>query len=575
MFDLALLRGEGGPRTEHRPPPDDATIRGLALPTAKASFPEQWAYVVSAALFNAVCCSRRAGKTNGAIPRAILVLARQGTCVHYVNLVRRNAKKQFWRPLLHMLTQPVSRKGLGWREGVDFTSNEGDMIIRTAWGSTLQAMSCDSVGGTKAVQGDRTDLFMIDECHLPNDDVLELLIEVATPMLTDTGGQLDLLGLPPEAEPTYFSDALDNDGWAHFHWTQFDHDFPSTREEKWARVKDSCEKRRLALDVEEATNDNGRLVLVLGPNTHPIVARQYFGKRVRDPSKVAYEYSRTRNSYDPAKIDFGKGTWRTSWGLDLGFSDHDALVVGSARYDDPDRKILVRWFWQRRHLDVFDLADLLAAVKLVLRPNTATGDHGGHGAVKTMKSVERVLGLEINGKPSDVMVSLGFVNDDLRSARLLLPTQDLYTAKIADAARRLYAAEPRRLVVVLAMLGVDPEETEALARRVFVDAEDAARLESVLEMLHADPADLGAELGQVVKSVNPRTKKVEINKKGKHSDLSEGLRYMHADMSRAPSKPAAHDPRRPTDPQAAAAYDREMAWRKQYAEQQRIRAKPF
>jgi hypothetical protein len=568
MIDLALMLpdGHGAGRAA---PPNDAVARGLRLPTAVESFLEQWTYGISTALFNAVCCSRRAGKTAAAVLRAILVLARVNTCIHYVNLVRRNARKQFWRPLLSRLRK------LGWQEGLDFTANEGDMILRTAWGSVLQAMSCDSTAGTKAVQGDRSDLFMVDECHLPNDDVLELLIEVATPMLTDTGGQLDLLGLPPEAEPTYFSDALDNDGWAHFHWTQFDHDFPRPREEKWASVKDSCQRRRLAIDVVEATNDNGKLELHLGPGTHPIVARQYFGKRVRDPSKVAYEYQRGRNDYDPALVDFAKGTWRTSWGLDLGFSDHDALVIGSSRYDDPERKILVRWFWQRRHLDVFDLADLLRAVREVLRPSTATGDHGGHGATKAMKSFERVLGLTIQGKPTDVMVSVGFVNDDLRAARLLLPTQDIYTPLIAAAARRIFATEPRRLVVVLAMLGVDKDTTAAMARRLFAGPEDTERLASVLELLEVDPVDLGEELGQVVKSVNPRTKKVEINKKGKHSDLSEGVRYMHADMQQAPSRPEALDPRRPTDPQAAAAYDREMAWRKEHAERMRKAARPF
>jgi hypothetical protein len=222
---------------------------------------------------------------------------------------------------------------------------------------------------------------------------------------------------------------------------------------------------------------------------------------------------------------------------------------------------------------VFDLADLLRAVREVLRPSTATGDHGGHGATKTMKSVEKVLGLPIKGKPGDVMVSVGLVNDDLRSARLLLPTQDLYTAKIAAAARRLYAAEPKRLVVVLAMLGVDHDATAAMARELFADDKD--RLEAVLEILEEEPADLGTELGQVVKSTNPRTKKVEINKKGKHSDLSEGFRYMHDDMQQAPSRPELVDPRRPTDPQAAAAYDREMAYRKQRAQQKRIQAKPF
>lgn len=543
MINLALLLP--GPQREVAAP--GAAAFGLRLPTAADSFPAQWSYVVSAALLNAVCCSRRAGKTNGCVPRAILVLARANTCVHYVNLVRRNARKQFWRPLLTYLRK------LGWCEGdlskgADFNANENDMIVRTRWGSTLQALSCDSTAGTKAVQGDRSDLFMVDECHLPNDDVLSLLVEVADPMLTDTGGQLDLLGLPPEAEPCFFSEALDNPDWAHFHWTQFDHDFPRSREKKWASVKDRCRRRGLTLDVTEATNDNGRLVLILGPGTHPVAARQYFGKRVRDPSKIAYEYQPGRNDYEPVAVDFNDGRHRIGWGIDLGFNDNDAIVVGSLDHDDPRRLIHVRWQWQRRHLDVFDLADLARAVREVLPPHyeAVTGDYASAGGgLKTLKTLERVIGVEIQGKPPEVMVSLGLVNDDFRAGRLLLPTEDIYTHRIAAAAQKLYAGEPQRLCVVLAMLGFDPPGTEMMAHDLF--ANDPRRLADVLELLSVAPVELGAELANVVKSVHPRTKRVQINKTGKHSDVSEALRYLHAGLLRTSAEPEELPPKEDPD----------------------------
>jgi hypothetical protein len=522
-----------------------AAAFGLRLPTALDSFAAQWSYVVSVALLNAICCSRRAGKTNAAILRAILVLARANTCVHYVNLVRRNARKQFWRPLLMQLRR------LGWVEGLDFTASENDMILRTRWGSTLQAMSCDSMAGIKAVQGDRSDLFMIDECHLPNDDVLEALVEVAQPMLTDTGGVLDLLGLPPEAEPTFYSQALDNEDWSHFHWTQFDHDFPRSREKKWASVKEICRRRHLAIDVTEATNDNGRLVLVLGPGTDPLVARQYFGKRVKDPRKIAYEYQPGRNDYTPTLLDLTKGFYRVGWGIDLGFNDPDALVVAHMDFEDPNRTIRVLWHWARRHLDVFDLADLARAVREVLPPHheAVTGDYASAGGgLKTLKTIEKVLGVPVQGKPGDAAVSLGLLNDDFRAARVLLPTLDLYTPLIAQAARRIFAGEPKRMIAVLAMLGVDKAEVTAEAHRLFAD--DAARLAAVLEMVNAEPPTLAAELGQVVKSVNQRTKKLEINKKGFHGNKSEALRYVHAGLIRAPAHPEA--PPVHLDPEAAA-----------------------
>jgi hypothetical protein len=550
VIALALRAAELGcePGARQNVAQAGAAAFGLRLPTALDSFAAQWSYVVSVALLNAICCSRRAGKTNAAIFRAILVVARPNTRVHYVNLVRRNARKQFWRPLLTQLRQ------LGWVAGLDYIANENDMILTTRWGSTLQAMSCDSMAGTKAVQGDRSDLFMIDECHLPNDDVLEVLVEVAIPMLTDTGGQLDLLGLPPEAEPTYFSRALDRPGWAKFHWTQFDHDFPSTREVKWSRVKKACADRGLKVDVTEAHNDNGRLVLIVGPGTDPLVQRQYFGIRARDPSKFAYEYQPGRNDYDPTPVDLSKGFYRIGWGIDIGWGDCDAIVVSMMSYDDPARSIRVLWQWQRNHLDVFDLAALVMCVREVLPPHheSVTGDHGGHGATKTMKSLETVLGIPIHSKPGDVMLSVGFMNDDFRAGRLLIPTRDLYTTAIATAARRVLAGEPERLVVVLAMLGVDPDDTAAEAQRLFAEKKPE-RLVAVLEILVAKPASLAAELPHVPKALDPRTGKLVVNKKGKgtiHSDVSEALRYCHSGLIRSPAYP--ETPPAHLDPEAEA-----------------------
>lgn len=524
---------------------DNAEVRPPRLPTLADSFLEQWGYITSTALFNAVCCSRRAGKTNGAIPRAILVLARPGTWVHYVNLIRRNARKQFWRPLLAYL------KRLGWEEGVHYQANETEMIISTAWGSFLQAMSCDSTAGTKAVQGDRSDLFIVDECHLPNDDVLQLLVDVATPMLTDTGGMLDLLGLPPEVEPCFFSRALDSldedgkpiegEGFKVFSWDQFAHDFPRSRELKWQSVKAAVAKRGFKLEVTEATNDNGRLVLKVGPGTHPIVARQYFGLRVRDPSKVAYEYTPGFNDYDPATINLARGSWRLVWGFDIGYSDHDALVVGATDDSDPEQRIYVLWSWHHRHLDVFHDADLMAAVEVVLPPNRTIGDDGGHGAVKTLKGLGRRLGKSIQPKPRDVMVSLGLTNDELRARRLLLPIRDVWTAKILDAARQLYAAEPERLELVEGMLTNRPTK----------DVPDNK------------PLDLRAELQRVQKSVNQRTKKVEINKRGLHSDGSEAFRYMVSGFVRGPADPDQPEVTDPDELNLRRVQEFEERWRQQ------------
>lgn len=426
MLSSLLGASFGGPSGGGRAP---------AAPTLADSFPEQWAYVQSDALFNAVCCSRRAGKTVGAVKRTVArMAAKPGARVHYVTLIRRNCRKYFWWPLQAELQR------LGWR----FEANESDLILKVENGSWVQAIGVDDIAGVKAVKGDRTDLFMIDEAQENADEIMRSLVDVAaTPMLTDTGGMLDLLGTVPEAEPTYFSEALDSPGWEHFHWTMFDHDYPESRQVKRARVQEIIEKRGLTWD-------------------HPIIAREYLGQRVRDPSKLAYEFDGKRNVYEAQ--DFAGATWRHSLGIDIGFQDRDALVVLAWRTDDPEHRLYVRHTWQANHQDVDQLSDVVRSVLKEYRISAIVGDHGGHGAVKVMKTLEARLRILIQTKPTDVMVSVGLVNDDLRTGRLLLPKD----------------------------------------------------------------SELGSDLARVVRSVNPRTKRVEINKTGYHSDLSEALRYAHA-----------------------------------------------
>jgi hypothetical protein len=414
-------------------------VRRPVAPTADSgrapgegdSFPQQWAYVTSDARFNAVCCSRRAGKTVGdRLRKRLLMATRPGIRCHYATLIRRNCKKLFWEPIKDELSDD------GW----DFRWNDTDMILSLPNGSWLQALSCDDMRDIRTIRGDLSGDFSVDECQEPQDDVLEALaIKVAMPMLMDTGGSLNLLGTVPEVEPCFFSDALDSPKWRSFGWDCFANPHMDPEE-----IKRTCDEAGI------------------GPG-HPIYEREILGRRVKDPSKLAYEYDPGRNDYDPGKVDFATGPWRHSLGLDLGFQDRDAIVVLAWRRDDFQKKVYVRHWWQQNHMDVDALHEVVRDVLGTYRTNVIVGDHGGHGATKVLKTLEARLGVVIQVKPGDVMVSVGFVNDDLRTGRLLIPAS----------------------------------------------------------------SELASDLGRVQRTVNQHTKRVEINKKGYHSDLSEALRYAH------------------------------------------------
>jgi hypothetical protein len=419
---------------------DAATWRA---PTLADSFAQQWDYVDSKAQFNYVMCSRQAGKTSGAELRAEAMLCRPGTRVIYATLIRRNAKKLFWWPLL----EGLKRRGC---ESVQSEANESDMMLWLPNGSFLQALSIEKMADVERIRGDQCDLFLLDECQAPRDDVFAALrYKIVPPMLMKRGGAFDAMGTVPDVDPCEFTRCIDSPGadGRLFGWTCFDNPF-----------------------IDHADIHRTAAAAGLTPG-HPVYEREFLGRRVRDPDKMAYEFDRARNTYDPTGYDFTGH--RHVMGIDLGFQDRDAIVVGAWNPQDPERRIRVRYTWQQNHQDVDQLAEVVKAAIATYHPSVIVGDHGGHGAVKVMKTLEARLGIVIQAKPGDVMVSVGLVNDDLRTGRLLVPRD----------------------------------------------------------------SELCDDLEKVQRSV--KGNRVEINKVGYHSDLSEALRYMHAGAWHYRSKAAA------------------------------------
>lgn len=415
----------------HRVASNDNATKGARLPLEGESFPQQWAYETSTARYNAVMCGRQSGKTSGCRRRARRVLGmKPGSRVIYATLIRRNCRKLFWQPIKDEL------HAAGW----SFRHNDTEMMMTLPNGSWMQALSVSGLDDLKTIRGDQADLFILDECQEPNDDVIEALtLKIVPPMLMKRGGMLDLLGTVPDVDPCAFTKCIDSPLWRAFGWTPFDNPF----------VPDA--------EIQRTCDETG-----IGPG-HVVYEREILGKRVKDPSKLAYEYDPARNDYRPSTVDFLQGQWRHSMGLDLGFQDRDAIVVlGWNRHDDK-RRLYVRHTWQLNHQDVDQLADVVAEVVAQFRPSYIVGDHGGHGAVKVIETIKNRLHINIERKPGDVMVSVGLVNDDLRTGRLMLE----------------------------------------------------------------EGSELGGDLNRVQRTVDKNTNRVVINKKGYHSDLSEALRYAH------------------------------------------------
>lgn len=348
------------------------------------SFPQQWQYIASTDRFQVVVCSRRSGKTIGAVKRALRICETAGARVLYLTMIRRNARKYFFDPIINLAAGAAV--------------NQTDLTVKFPNGAYIEAGSCLDEGDVDRHRGDAWNLVILDEAQSFRDHVMRRLIdEVIMPSLAERRGSLDLLGTPPPAGPVgYLYEVWKEQRFARRHWTLFENPFFPRGE-----IEEVCRVRGLTPE-------------------HPIYRREYLGEFAVDTESLVYTYDAQKNAA-PERPEPANPQWRYSMGIDLGFQDRDAIVVLGWRRDDPDHRLWECYSWQKNHLDVDQLAVEVVATYKRFRPESIVGDTGGHGAVKVLKSLSARLGdVAIASKPASVADSIALVNDDLRAGRLLL-----------------------------------------------------------------------------------------------------------------------------------------------------------
>ena len=125
---------------------------------------------------------------------------------------------------------------------------------------------------------------------------------------------LDICGTPPAEGPVgylwdrYEEAAKDDSRWTRWHWTLRDNPYYPQEE-----IDEICAARKI------------------GPG-HPVYEREIAGRFVSDQGLLVYEYQAERNGIPDEHVH--SPGWYYSMGIDLGFSDRDAIVVLGWRSDD-------------------------------------------------------------------------------------------------------------------------------------------------------------------------------------------------------------------------------------------------
>jgi len=377
------------------------------------SFAKQWSYIDFAGRFATVKCSRRAGKTYGHVLRTIKgCQTTPGYRVLYINLTATNADQQYFKRLCAELK----------RRNIDYRADNS--MLMTYWrnGSFVRAMGCDNIGEVKTKLGDYWDEVIVDEMQSYADEVLhELIDRAAIPTLTDRRGRLICSGTPAVTKAGRWYKMYTRDNFAHFFWTLFDNTSPGF-----------CNELDPILEAYAVRGIK---------QTDAIFRREMLGEDCTDPDAVVFKYESPRNDllfppsssrwecdgfFETSVPEPDHPAWRHVMGVDLGFSDHDAIVVLGWRDDDPEHRLYERWTWQKNHLDYLALAAVFEKACERWQPQEICADTGGHGARKIVESLRSVFNVyKFAFKPASVLDSISLVNDEFRTGRLLVDPDGL------------------------------------------------------------------------------------------------------------------------------------------------------
>ena len=243
----------------------------------------------------AVCCSRRAGKTDlasGAINIASMI---PNTRIIYVNLTYTNALNQIFENTV----ERSEKAGL-----VITNSSKSGGEIEWTNGSSLRICGNSNNAEIDKLRGEkRVSLVIIDEFfHQRN---MEYAInEVIGPLMLDISNSTILcLGTPPRIPKTYGERVWKTEkGWKKFHWTAEENPYIPNYDEF---IEELCKNKGITRDA-------------------PFIQREYYGVigAYDTEAQVMKDYKVYGKD---APLDFVPD--KVAIGIDWGFSDNNAIIA--------------------------------------------------------------------------------------------------------------------------------------------------------------------------------------------------------------------------------------------------------
>lgn len=428
-----------------------AELIALADSMHSSLFKQQQDLIKDPAKKKAALCPRRGGKSHVAADYAFeTCLRKPRALVGIINLTLKVGRRNFWDIIFPPLISQF---------GVPCKPYQNELRLKFINDSQLYLLGADKRDAIEDLRGSQFDLIIIDECKsYPPDLLKELVQEVLQPLLRDRNGTLLMIGTPgsnfkgPFFEATYPGAEFEVGTGKNTKKRLYSRSFAEpekfwaehpTLRPQWSRhswtVLDNVSmleadgSNRLWKAALQEKDDNG------WADDEPIWQRESLGQWVVGSDAFVYAYANlastnpdlvhwTPDYTNPANNEWGlpkSDEWRYLLGVDLGYEDAFALVVGA--YNKHDGKLYQVWEDQETHLDVIDCANRICkAIERFGRFDAIVIDSGALGKQITETFRRRYPIPAKDAEKPRKFEFIEFMNADYRAGRIkILPKSGL------------------------------------------------------------------------------------------------------------------------------------------------------
>lgn len=370
-------------------------------------FPLQRNVLDSKAKRIALCCSRRAGKTELAGRMIAISLLESGyneTSLFAARTLAR-ARQIVW-PILDKINAEYS---LGWT----MSAHIGQ--ITTPDGACFILLGVDDQNAAEKVRGSKYRLAVCDESATYDTLLARLVSDCLAPGCIDVGGRIVLAGTPGYSRSGYWFEVATGlrTGWKNFVWTLRENPLLLTNNADCQDVEEVLAQVR----AEEGYAEDD-----------PTYRREYLGEWVADESVLVYAANERRNSctvlpFAPADKPLEqwiREEWLVTCALDVGFTDECAVVALGSPPGSNDVYVLETFTKAKLRAD--EQALKLKEFRDRYKASRTVIDVGGQGKLVHGEFNQRygkmAGGAAMPAKKMNKVEAIGLFNTDLRMGRI-------------------------------------------------------------------------------------------------------------------------------------------------------------